>query len=475
MKNLITWTCLMLLLQSLIAQDPFVTTYENGEITGIATKDNGNFMIVGMESHYGPDVYLAEIDGTGAIQWSRRLESQLYADVPRGGFIRTANNTYLTLCNAFQEHNGAYRHFIYNFNADGSTRWTTEIDTAGAFMLKNVFELDTNYVLIGEKEGNVRIQYLSDDGELQNRITYPSAENVIIKKTAKSPEALCMVGNFEHDDRRRNSIYVLSVDHAGNKLWEKRLNSSHSNMAHDVIYKDGLWYLAGYTHQGTTNDKSQPIFYKLDAAGNTVAVDSFLLGNNQTTFPFNMAESPDGNILVNGTIAKVNPPNVSSGGHFFMCKITPDLQLLWSNIIEADCEPCDNFTRFWPHTLNVFGDFTLSTGRFVTSPGWEKLLIRTRLDGTVPVVEPPLADAVQLHVWPNPARDRVWVQLRGEELELGRYEVRLCQGGRLVRREMVFGNREFEISLIGLVSGVYDLTLHDLRKRMIGRKRILVP
>lgn len=284
---------------------------------------------------------------------------------------------------------------IFNFDQNGKELWASDLIREDQFLMKSIIELDTFYLVIGERDNSVVIQYLGKDGRLNKQLSYESEVRQIVKASSEHDGVVCVVGNY--GEVGAESIFVLALDQTGNQHWKKILNSSFSNTVEDVVHFQNEWFIAGSTFVGPGQNHDRPIFYKLDEKGEVVKVDSINTGSYQDATPTKMVVNSSQNIIFVGPITKESPPYQWSGNHFYIGAIDHDLKLIWKNGIEDQCTGC-GATAFWPQSVKVFNDFIVSGGSYEDST----FIIRSRLDGTVPTNEKS-SDNVKVDIWPNPA------------------------------------------------------------------------
>ena len=115
-----------------------------------------------------------------------------------------------------------------------------------------------------------------------------------------------VVGDKSEASRGVRDYWVVKIDAAGNKLWDKTFGGSGDDWLYSIVPSpDGGYLLGGYSESGISGDKSEASrgfddywVVKIDAAGNKLWDKTF--GGTGDDELYSIAPSADGGYLLGG-------------------------------------------------------------------------------------------------------------------------------------------------------------------------------
>lgn len=134
--------------------------------------------------------------------------------------------------------------------------------------------------------------------------------------------------------------WIVKLDAAGNKIWQKSLGGSENDIAYDIKQTtDGGYIVAGYTFSnngdvsGNHNPDSDGWVVKLDAAGNLVWQKA--LGGVGGDFITTIQQTTDGGYIAGGYSAANNGDASGNNGSFdfWVIKLDVSGNILWHKMI----------------------------------------------------------------------------------------------------------------------------------------------
>jgi len=249
---------LFLIAMSLQAQDIFNKTF-GGELDEhasdiIQTRD-GDYLVVGYTYSYGKgktDVWVMKLDPAGERIWKRYLGGTDF-DWPNE-VIETSDGNYVI------------------------AGYTRDLDTKSNNAL--IFKLDRN------GKGIWSHTYGGDKGD----------EACSIIET--SDGGLAVAGYSFSYSKGGSDIWILRLDAAGKKIWQKNYGGLDSERGHSIVEtKDGGFFVGGFT-RSYGKGKSDMLVLKLDKEGNGVWKKNF--GGEESEVVEAVAQTKDGDLIIAG-------------------------------------------------------------------------------------------------------------------------------------------------------------------------------
>ena len=236
-------------------------TSDNGFlITGVldVTASNGQGNSKTTQKHAGGDVWAIKTSSSGDLEWSRYFGGS-FTDTPFG-VVETADNSYIIAASSDSEdfnitnNKGTYDFWILKVSKDGNLIWEksfggSEIDEPRGITATN----DGNFVIVGDtrstdkdvsnNKGGADLWMLkiSTDGNLIWEKTYGGTSFDVARSISKTQDnGFLIAGNSRSSDsgftnQGQNDAWVLKVDNAGNKLWQKFVGGSQNEFLFDAI------------------------------------------------------------------------------------------------------------------------------------------------------------------------------------------------------------------------------------------------
>jgi hypothetical protein len=255
------------------------------------------------------DYWVVKLDATGNKIWDRTIGSYnndwLYSLVqtPDGGYILGGESMSNVLGDKTQATKGLTDYWLVKLDAGGNKLWDKVFGGSGEDRLKKIIRTaDGGFILGGT-----------------------SASGISGDKTQASKGV---------DD-----YWVVKLDSAGNKIWDKTFGGSNFDEMYNLIQTlDGGYILGGYSESGISGDKSQPSrgdddfwVVRLDASGNKLWDKTF--GGSGEDWLFGLDQTTDGNYIVGGyshSGISGDKTQASRGGNdYWVIKLNASGNKLW--------------------------------------------------------------------------------------------------------------------------------------------------
>lgn len=236
-------------------------TSDNGYlISGVldVTASNGEGNSKKAQNHAGGDVWAIKLNNSGDLEWSKFFGGS-FTDTPFG-VIETTDNNYIIATSSDSEdfnitnNKGTYDFWILKISSDGNLIWEksfggSEIDEPTGITTTN----DGNFIVVGNTRSTDKdvtfnnggadlwMIKISTDGNLIWEKTFGGTSFDIAKSISKTQDnGLIIAGNSRSSDANftnqgQNDAWILKVDNAGNKLWQKFVGGSQNDFLFDAI------------------------------------------------------------------------------------------------------------------------------------------------------------------------------------------------------------------------------------------------
>lgn len=214
-------------------------------LAGITKTDGGGYVLTGWGAGEGQaDGWVLEIDGSGAVQWEKRLGGgafdKLYAALPTDdGYLLVGSNG----------------------TSSGAQGWLVKVDDAGEVQWERTYgaggfwageRTDDGYLLAGWTRGEDAVDgwavMVDVDGEVQWERTYAGPEGTTkeyVKSVVVTNESYLLAGVSEAGDDR--SGWAVRTDRNGTAAWERTYGDAQINDLWDAAPADDGYVLAGET------------------------------------------------------------------------------------------------------------------------------------------------------------------------------------------------------------------------------------
>jgi Secretion system C-terminal sorting domain len=274
----------------------------------------------------GFDYWIIKLDSLGNKQWDKTY----------GGTDIDA------LTSLHQTNDGGYILGGYSSSGIGGDKSEANVDTLSPFTYDYWFiKIDS----LGNKQWDKTFGGTNND--------YPRS----LKQTA---DGGYIVGGYSNSnlsgDKSQNTFgledyWVLKLDTAGNKQWDK----SYGGTSYDYLYdlhqtSDGGFLMGGLSKSGTTGNKTHASFgnedfwvVKTDALGNKIWDSDY--GGTSYDALFSLVETNDGGYMLGGLSASPPSGNKShpswGGNDYWIVKITPAGVKQWDKAFGGDLHEDD--------------------------------------------------------------------------------------------------------------------------------------
>ncbi|MEP7317508.1 MAG: T9SS type A sorting domain-containing protein [Panacibacter sp.] len=289
-----------------------------------------------------------------------------------GGFI-TGGTTYIPYVSPL----GNREDFLaIKYNRNGNKEWVHTYDQSSTDneMREIIQTKDGGYLMGGSQESIYWIVKTDSAGnELWNRNFYGSSSyrGSHFSCMQETKDAGFIIGGYSYSDSGgyksedhvgsiydvRPDYWVLKLDSAGNKEWDKTVGGAYDDYL-TCVYQtaDGGFLLGGYTNSGVYGDKTEPTrggydywIVKLDTAGKKLWDKS--LGSNGSEWLNSVQETDDGGYILDG-YSNSQPGGDKTSPHygmrltydFWIAKLDAQRSLVWNKTIGGDNE--DILTSF---------------------------------------------------------------------------------------------------------------------------------
>ncbi|MCB9183996.1 MAG: gliding motility-associated C-terminal domain-containing protein [Flavobacteriales bacterium] len=243
---------------------------------GVAPLSDGNLTAPGYGS---TDLYVLKLNGTGGIQWHRRLggsDADAPADVietPDGGYLIGGYTPSSSSGTITSTSNGGWDYFVTKLNSNGSPQWDKLIGGTDGDYLVGITVTDGGYLLAGS-----------------------SLSGVGGDKT---------VPNHEADEL---DMWIVKIDDLGNVIGQRIVGSLESDFVYGYVgFTDGGIILATSIWAGIGGDRTENTWGASDGwvvrlnADLDIVWDHSVGGDVHEDDFGNLVLTADGNILVSGT------------------------------------------------------------------------------------------------------------------------------------------------------------------------------
>ncbi|MEZ0539115.1 ELWxxDGT repeat protein [Fibrella arboris] len=263
----------------------------NDKLTAVIATSDGGYLLGG-ESASGQngdisqpsrgniDFWIIKVDANGTKQWDKRFGGAAGESI--GDMVSTIDGGYLLGGYSFSGNDGDKAQSSQGF----ADYWIVKIDATGTKLWDRRFggaSYDYLTSLLAQADGSYLLGGYSQSGQGGDK-SQPSQ------------------GGFD--------FWVVKIDAAGTKLWDKRFGGTGNNdwLSSMVAVTDNNVLLAGKSSSGQNGDKSQPSrgltdywIVKIDVNGNKIW-DRGFGGNNDDNLK-NIILTPDGSYLLGGESA----------------------------------------------------------------------------------------------------------------------------------------------------------------------------
>jgi outer membrane protein assembly factor BamB len=257
------------------------------QLTGFAKTGDGGYLLSGLipASGYDRNIRLVRVDQDGQIVWEKTVEKA--ADAISCYLAQTTDGGYV-LAASINRPDNMTDMYLAKLDQDGQVKWDKTISGSGYEYAQAVRQTaDGNIVLLGRDiklddeyryNGDIYLAKVDPAGQTIWEIRHETGGNTTGQSLVETPDGgLVVAGNERTISHFREGIglgYLLKVDQAGEKVWEKTLpGDTRTSGIRDIqLTKDGHLLVSGYVLYNDINmnaSKSDEYVACLDQDGNS--------------------------------------------------------------------------------------------------------------------------------------------------------------------------------------------------------------
>jgi hypothetical protein len=435
--------------------------------------ENGDFLMAGMSTSYSQgdsDVYVLRTDQYGSEVWKKTyggFNHELMYSVDRTG---DGNYILSGFTNSFGA--GSYDAYVMKINGKGDVLWSKTYGSANADFAREACPTsDGGYIVTGYScrdtaSNNFDAFLLKIDGSgNQQWMKYYGGSkfesSFSVKQT--SDGGYVFYGNTYSSGAGDADFYLVKTDASGAKMWEKVMGgTAHEEGQYVHVNSDGTLMVTGDQQSNTAGDFDVSV-KKLDANGSPVW--SKLYGGVQKDVSKMVLPTSDGGYIVSAVTRSfgIREPD------FWLVKIDGNGKMQWDRTFGGD-----EHEHCYAVKQTSDGGY-IAAGHTDTPPsaGVDVYLVKTdnlgKVAQTVGIAE--AAAAGELHVYPNPASDRLMIKMpQGNASAV----VRMVNpmGQVVFTRKVMQEGHELTIDLAAYARGIYFIDVMD-EKTKVTRKILL--
>lgn len=310
----------------------------------------GGYLMVGRTASHGEgdtDMNVIKLSESGEVIWNKRYgeeDSEEASDV-----LLTADGGYMIFGSADDYDDSKLRNvWIIKLNKEGDILWDRNYGIEGAINSAHaaVATPDGGYIVVGNSisissESTCNMYALKIDME-GNEIwekTYGGDSNEEAKDIAATPEGFAIIGNTESYGKGRWDMFLVRIDHEGNKIAHHTYGGNDNEMGNAIIStKDGGFLLGGYSYSYSKGSLDAWVV-KTDANGEQQWHKSF--GQESTDEAFSLLELADGSFMMAGYVDIYEPNdeyiNISkTANEALVVKLSVSGEVVWEKLIGGD-------------------------------------------------------------------------------------------------------------------------------------------
>lgn len=425
----------------------------------IHTQDSG-FLIIGSTSSFGLDnaqMYFLKLDSTGAIIWSK---SHGGSNQEAGySVIQTMDGGYLGVGHTNSWGSGGFDLLMVKLDASGNTIFEKYFGGTDWDFAYDVIETHPNiFVMAGETQSFGSggkdawiVRYDANNDLFDWNHTYGDVGTDDYKSITKAPTGgFYAAGRGVQPNHTDEDVMVTRFDDNGDTLWNKYYGDTLQDFANEITsFSDNSVVFAGRL---TTEDSTKTYVVKLSSADTTIWEDRLINTKNATGI--SVIERPDGNPAVFSQIF-----NHSLGYEFwyvFMGYNGSGTMGTLANDVASKIL-LDNhgkylmlgYTNGFGSNYNDFLLYRTKEGKY-NPDNFKSLKDTVNILNTIKLKDPSEIS----YIYSN--NILTFSQKKRNNNILSIYDIT----GKLILKEY-FSERSFEISVVGLLKGIYILRISD--------------
>jgi len=275
---------------------------DNGRAVALAS--DGGFVICGTTDSYGSgytDMYIVKLNSSGTMQWFKAFGGTA-GDVGTA-IVHTADNGFLAVGSTGSFGTGYSSVYAVKINASGDSIWADAFGGSKAdfgHAVENA--IDGGYILAGRTASfgagfyDAYIIKVDVDGNFLWQNTFGSTSDDYAYSVTTAQDGTYLLSGFtEVSPSRKYDAYVIKVDPAGGRIWERTYGGNEADYGNAIIQEQGRDYLLiGHTYSYTYGGSD---IYITKIRGESTDAEEELPGNLPDDFalmqnypnPFNMS------------------------------------------------------------------------------------------------------------------------------------------------------------------------------------------
>lgn len=236
-------------------------------------------------SRGGGDYWICELDSNGTVLWDKTFGGSASEMAPKIARLSTGD---LIISGTSQSPISGDKTVQNHGIGNDADFWTLKLDSTGNKIWERTYGGDGTENAINE---------------FYNSIIAIEGDNFLLGGVTESDSS----GDISQPSRGLRDIWILKCNSAGNKIWDKRLGGSDNDYLHSLLHTSDMGYIiAGSTRSPQDGDISQPPInssnfnsdcwiIKLDSAGNKLWDKRF--GGNDDDLAYVVKEDYSGFII----------------------------------------------------------------------------------------------------------------------------------------------------------------------------------
>jgi hypothetical protein len=283
-------------------------------ISGTKTEDNRD------PGHSSADYYIVKLDSNGVMQWDKTYGGNRQDELHVA--IQTADSGFMLAGRTFSDSSGdiTQPYLTYSFG----DFWIVKLDRNGNKQWDRRYggsDLDNPYSIVQNPDGSY-----------------------LIGGNSESPAGLDVTEPNRDSTNQTQDYWILKIDAAGNKLWDKRFGGTREDWLVSVIRtQQNQYILTGYSESEIGADKTGykgGIDYwviKTDGSGNKIWDRTFGTGDIDGSTMAQTALLNNGDIIVSGRsysgIDQDKTQNLWGASDFWFLRIDSSGNKIWDKDI----------------------------------------------------------------------------------------------------------------------------------------------
>jgi len=476
-------------------------------------------------NHGGYDIWVIRIDNTGNIIWEKTLGGS-GLDYAWSAFQTsdTSGIFILGLSSSIDgdiindPYPGISNNWMVKISEEGDILWSKKFGTPnGMIFQKSATPTSDGGFVFGamasESGGCVTMHYgytdawiskIDEAGEIEWDLTVGSSDFEAINDIIPTPDGgyIAAMNGYSNDstgNMRCNSLnyssdaIVYKINNQGEEEWQHCYGGSSKDLIFSIAPVADGYIIAGLTfsfdgdlenagnHGGS--DFADCWIFKIDLIGNIIWSKCY--GGSEGEGSYSILQSPDGNFLVFGETTSKNGDVLGNNTYnpwehsIWIFKINPTGQLLWQQCIGGlGSEYFGGVTQFEAnrYAISAMMEYgpscDVNCSNFIPETGFNnwQFVVTDLTDSTV-FNSVNISKYEDLHVFPNPAKNKLTFRRSGNQSERGCLIEILDVNGKIVHTQQ-FPSSHDNIDISFLKSGFYILR-YTANKELIQRKILI--